>query len=84
MLNLTRIIEVPFLTNSLDVEKGEELILEVFDKAIQPAKPRTWRNAFADEERSLAQDAKKPKQADQSTDAKGEAAAAKKYVQTLG
>ena len=35
----TRAFEVPFLTNSCDVEEGEELILEVPEKTAT----RTWK-----------------------------------------
>ena len=52
-VNTTRICEVPFLTNSLEVEEGEELILEVREKTVdKPAGKRTWKQAFQDEEKT--------------------------------
>jgi hypothetical protein len=52
-LNTTRICEVPFMTNFFEVEKGEELIMEILEKEKGekvPAK-RTWKQAFNDEEK---------------------------------
>jgi hypothetical protein len=46
-LNTTRVYQVPFLTNSLRVEEGEELILQVHEKKHDKAAPkRTWKHAF--------------------------------------
>ena len=51
-VNTTRTFEVPFLTNCIAVEEGEELIMEVQEKiADKPAGKRTWKHAFLDEER---------------------------------
>ena len=47
-------VEVPFLTNDFEVEKGEELILEVPDpQKTAEGKPgrRTWKDAFHDQEK---------------------------------
>ena len=50
-VNTVRIIEVPFLTNFLAVEDGEELIMQVGEKKETPrARDRTWRDAYKDEE----------------------------------
>ena len=60
-LNRTRIFEVPFLTNSEEVMKGEELILEISEKRTDPkakrGTERTWREAMRDEERAKKQKA---------------------------
>jgi hypothetical protein len=46
-LGTTRLCEVPFLTNTLELEEGEELFLEVHDKAVKKEPPkRTWKHAF--------------------------------------
>ncbi len=52
----TRMCQVPFLYNNMELEEGEELILEVYDKAVkkEPQK-RTWRNAFTDKEKQQKQ-----------------------------
>ena len=51
-VNTTRTCEVPFLTNTLELEEGEELILEVREKVStrQPAK-RTWKEVYKAEEK---------------------------------
>ena len=45
----TRIVEVPFMTNHVDVEKGEELLMEQPEQvAVKPKKPKgqqTWKDA---------------------------------------
>ena len=47
--NRTRIIEVPFLMNSIDLMEGEELFLEVDEPARKKStKKRTWRDAERD------------------------------------
>ena len=52
-LNTTRTCQISFLTNSVDVKEGEELVLEVADKKGVETKPkRTWRDAFREEERN--------------------------------
>ena len=52
-VNRTRSFEVPFLTNSKDLEEGEELILQVYEKTKEdkPSAKRTWRDADKENER---------------------------------
>ena len=52
-VNTTRVCNVPFLTNSIEVDEGEELILEVRE-ATQKAKKRerTWRDAVKEADKS--------------------------------
>ena len=60
-VNTTRSCEVPFLTNSIEVHEGEELILEVQAKstvvAIKPT--RTWKKAFAHDQQTQQKEANK-------------------------
>ena len=50
--NRTRIMEAPFLTNSIDLMEEEELFLEVEPPAKKTStKKRTWRDAEKDEEK---------------------------------
>ena len=50
IVNLTRTLEVPFLVNTVDVEDGAELILEVHERwRTQPAK-RNWKHAHLEHE----------------------------------
>ena len=44
-VNTTRVYEVPFLVNSVELEEGEELILEVRAKTNnkEPTKKRAWK-----------------------------------------
>jgi hypothetical protein len=51
-LNTTRMCQVPFLYNTMELEEGEELFLEVPDKPDAKKKPqkRTWTNAHTDSE----------------------------------
>jgi hypothetical protein len=53
----TRMCQVPFLTNTIELEEGEELFLEVLDKSTVKKEPqkRTWRNAFIDQEKQQKQ-----------------------------
>ena len=45
---------MPFLTNSLEVYEGEELILEVREKKHEKGETkRTWKDAFAAEAKSV-------------------------------
>ena len=66
-VSTTRVCNVPFLTNSLEVDEGEELILEVREKTqVQRETKRTWRDAVKEanqkkEATSSKQDAKKAK-----------------------
>ncbi len=59
-LNRTKLLEVPFLTNSLPLEDCEELILEVVEKTkeAQPVK-RSWRDAVKDDEREASRKKRK-------------------------
>ena len=62
----TRVFHVPFLTNSLEVYEGEELILEVREGTQKAEKrERTWRDAVKEakkkEATSSKQNAKKAK-----------------------
>jgi hypothetical protein len=59
-LNRTKLLEVPFLTNSLPLEDCEELILEVVEKTkeAQPVK-RSWRDAVKDDEKEAARTKRK-------------------------
>ena len=53
----TRIVEVPFMTNHVAVEKGEELLMEQPEQvAVKPKKPkaaRTWKDAEASKQKKL-------------------------------
>ena len=52
----TRVFHVPFLTNSIEVHEGEELILEVREKTQNKmATKRTWKHAFQDQARKEEQ-----------------------------
>ena len=55
--NRTRIFEVPFLTNTMPLEDGEGLIMEIEEKTRTATTPnkRTWRDAEKEKQR------KKPK-----------------------
>ena len=59
-LNTTRMYEIPFLTNAVDLDEGEELIMEVSEKKKENRGKRTWKDAWKDEEKEKAK-AKKPK-----------------------
>ena len=49
--NSTRFIEIPILTNSIDLEEGEELLLETTAKIKkQTIAKRSWRDAGKAEE----------------------------------
>ena len=47
----TRVYQVPFLINSLDLEEDEQLILEVDEKRDKEAKKRGWKEAFKEDEK---------------------------------
>ena len=49
--NRTRLIEVPFMTNSVPLEEGEELILRIEEKKQPTPKKRSWRDEVKDAER---------------------------------
>ena len=52
-VSTTRVFNVPFLTNSLEVDEGEELILEVREKTqVEKATKRTWKDAVKDAEKA--------------------------------
>ena len=47
------------MTNTADLEEGEELIMEVHDKVTPKQQPkRTWRHAFKEAEATKAKDQK--------------------------
>ena len=52
----TRVIEAPFLSNSHDIVKGEELVLEVKEKKKKPppVNKRSWRDVEKDNERQAS------------------------------
>ena len=55
-LNTTRIVTVPFLTNTMDMGKGEELIVEVNERAVETTTgKRTWKQALQAEEKKCKQ-----------------------------
>ena len=62
-LNITRMCHVPFLTNQLEVEEGEELILKADEKTkiIVAHARRTWKEAFVAKEKASASTKKKAK-----------------------
>jgi hypothetical protein len=49
-LTTTRMVDVPFLTNSSEVEAGEELILEIAAPKLKAAPKRTWQAAMKEDE----------------------------------
>ena len=52
-VSTTRVCNVPFLTNSLEVYEGEELILEVREKKNDKgATKRTWKHVLQDQIRA--------------------------------
>ena len=56
-VNRTKMLDVPFLTNSVTLVENEELILEVEPpKKEQKAKKRTWREALVSDERKAAEE----------------------------
>ena len=52
--NKTRILETPFLVNFEPLEGGEELILEVAEKAKKEPAKRSWRDAEKERENAEA------------------------------
>ena len=65
-VNVTRIYKVPFLTNMVKVEAGEELIMEIHEKSVdKTAGKRGWRQALktaldAEEKKAKGSDQHKP------------------------
>ena len=51
-LNRTRILEVPFLANTVMVEEGEELILQIGEKEKKERPKRTWQDAMKEDLRN--------------------------------
>ena len=49
----TKVFDLPFLTNCVDVEAGEELIVEVEEKTKPKAEPvkRTWKHVAMQEDK---------------------------------
>ena len=61
-VSTTRVFTVPFLTNSIEVHEGEELLLEVREKSHHKvATKRTWRDELHDEERKMRKKDKEPR-----------------------
>jgi hypothetical protein len=55
-LNSTRTVQVPILTNNVKLEEGEELVLEISDKPLIPARnttKRRWVSAFKESENDI-------------------------------
>ena len=44
-MNATRTFEVPFMTNTIELHRGDEFILELVDKVKPPQKPqkKSWK-----------------------------------------
>ena len=58
-MNVTRVVEVPFMTNYVEVNEGEELIIEAeLTKPQKPEKKRRWTDAHKDLQKERG-DAKK-------------------------
>ena len=59
----TRIVEVPFLTNHVPVEKGEELLMQSTSKDKPPPQPATRHKTWRDGTKEIKEhkEAKKPK-----------------------
>jgi hypothetical protein len=52
-VNITRILEVPFLTNTFELGEGEELILRVEDaKKPEAKKKKTWKDVLQEDDRN--------------------------------
>jgi len=69
-VNVTRICKVPFLTNMVKVESGDELIMEMHEKAVgKTAGKRGWRQAL---KTALDAEEKKAKGSDQQKHAKSQ------------
>ena len=51
-LNRTRILEVPFLANTVMVENGEELILQIGEKEKKANPKRTWQVAMKEDQKN--------------------------------
>ena len=60
-MNTTRSCEVPFLTNNIEVQEGEGLILEVHatPTVVATVAKRTWRKAFEHDLQTQAKEANK-------------------------
>ena len=52
-LSQTKMVDVPFLTNNEELEDGEELILEIHEKAAKAAKKRGWKDLYVKEQKEL-------------------------------
>ena len=65
VLNRTRIFQLPYMTNSKEILKDEELIFEIAEaKKTKPAgkDKRSWRDAMRDEDKEVKkQEAKSAK-----------------------
>ena len=51
-VNMTRTLEVPFLVNTIELEDGEQLFLEIQEAAPKPEKPRGWKQAHHESEQA--------------------------------
>ena len=55
-VNLTAEVIVPFLTNSIEIPKGAELVLQLDQVKQEPnQRKRTWKDSVADEKRNAEQ-----------------------------
>ena len=51
IVNMTRTLEVPFIVNTVELEDGEQLFLEVHDRVQKAATPkRDWKHAHRQQE----------------------------------
>lgn len=51
-VNTTRLWEIPFLTNSVQLDEGEELIMEAIEKAAPKTKAPSWKDSLYMAQRS--------------------------------
>ena len=60
-INRSRMIETPFLTNSIQLERGEELVLEIAEKIKKQSQPRdrSWRDVMKEGETRSKKDINK-------------------------
>ena len=49
-MSTTRVMDLPVLTNHHAVQQGQELLLEIDEKAEKEKRPRTWRHAMKAEQ----------------------------------
>ena len=59
-INLTAEVTVPFLTNSIEIPKGAELVLKIAQvKQAKSEKTMTWKDSYAAEKRAAEKAASK-------------------------